>query len=249
MTRALLVLTLLVGCKRESSTQSNRAEAEQAPTSAQVRSYSDLVKQTQTGSATETRNELACAAAIPVPRRPEYTSPTNTAEHEKRYDRLLSLSGAVLVRDATDDELFGIVLDRLMKSLDEPMTMSPAERDIWLWNGYSGEVFNGGHHQFFFNSSGDDALETRGALDRIGLGDVLKIYDCALTAFPDSKPSHDRNERNNQLARWGDNQFKIFERLDSAFYAITVSTPAVGAYVRKHFADMPNVQKPHKPAR
>jgi hypothetical protein len=116
---------------------------EQAPTSAQVRSYGDLVKQTQKGSATETRNELACAAAIPAPRRPEYTSPTNTADHEKRYDQLSSRSGAALARDATDDELFGIVLDRLMRSLDEPMTMSPAERDIWLWNGYSGEVFNG----------------------------------------------------------------------------------------------------------
>lgn len=246
MTRILVVLALLVACNRESSKQSNGAEAPKAATSAQG-SYGELVKQTQAGRATETRNELACAAAIPVPRRPEY-KPLGSAENEKRYDRLSSLSGAALVRDATDDELFGVALDRLMKSLDEPMTMSPAERDIWLWNDYSGEVFNGGHHQFFFNSSGDDALDTRRALERIGLGDVLKIYDCALTAFPATKPSHDRDERNNQLARWGDNQFKIFERLDSAFFAIADSTPAVGVYVRTHFADMPNIQKPHRGA-
>jgi hypothetical protein len=244
------VLALLVGCKHESSKQRDLAEEPKAARPTQGGSYSDLVKQTQTGSATETRSELACAAAIPVPPRPDFKPPPGTAAgREKRHDRLSSLSGAALVREATDDELVGIVIDRLVKSLDDPMTMSPAERDIWLWNDYSGEVFNGGHHQFFFNSSGDAALETRGALEHIGLGDVLKIYDCALTAFPASRPSHDGDERNNQLARWGDNQFKIFERLDSAFYAITVSTPAVGAYVRTRFADMPNVQKPHRSVR
>jgi hypothetical protein len=241
MTRVLLVLALLVGCKRESSTQSKPAAA----TPAQGGSYGDLVTQTQTGSATETRTELACAAAMPVPQREEDNA---SPGDEKRYDRLSSLSGAALLRDATDDELFNVVLDRLMSSLDEPMTMSPAERDVWLWNDYAGEVFNGGHHQFFFNSSGDDALDTRGALERIGFGKVLTIYDCALTAFVASKPSRDRGERNNQLARWGDHQFEIFDRLDSAFYALAVTTPTVGAYVRKHFAEMPNIQKPRKPA-
>lgn len=136
---------------------------------------------------------------------------------EQRQATLATMTSDTLAREATPGELVSMVIDRLMRSLDDSKTLSPAERDVVLASMYEGEVNNGGHHQFFFNSRGDDAVETRDALARIGSADLLEIYDCALTAFPTGRPARDREKRNDELARWGEKQFKIFERLDSAY--------------------------------
>jgi hypothetical protein len=240
MRRLIIIALALLACKRE-----KRAEpaATATPT---VGSYQDLVESTQKGSATEARTELACTSQIRVPPKPEHatTAAASEQEFEKRQTKLAAMAGDTLVREATPDELVDIVMQRLMRSLDQPMKMSAAERDVWLAAMYDGEVNNGGHHQFFFNSSGDEAIEVRDALARIGRTDTLAIYDCALTAFPGSKPARDRAQRNEQLARWGEKQFQIFEHLDSAYYASTSWTSALDKYIRAHIADMPNARMP-----
>jgi hypothetical protein len=77
----------------------------------------------------------------------------------------------------------------------------------------------------------------------MGRTDALAIFDCALTAFPGGKPARDREQRNNQLARWGEKQFTIFDRLDSAFFASPTLYPSIDKYTRAHIGDMPHVKK------
>lgn len=245
--RRLVIAFALLACKRE-----KQSEPPAAATPG-IGSYQELVGSTQKGSATESRTELACVAQIPVVPKPEPGTTTSTSEQElekriaasdKRRAKLATMTGDTLVREATPDELVATVTDRLMRAADGSARLSPAEHDVRLVAIYDGEVNNGGHHQFFFNSSGDEAVEVREALARIGCTDVLPIYDCALTAFPGHKPSRIRERRNEELARWGDKQFRIFERLDSAYYASASCTHALDTYIRARIAEMPIARAP-----
>jgi hypothetical protein len=73
------------------------------------------------------------------------------------------------------------------------------QRAIYACTWYLCEVENGGHDQFFFNSTGmvwQDALD---GLKLIGAEPFLEIYQQALACFPESTPSFDRTERTEQL--------------------------------------------------
>lgn len=236
--RWLAIALVLLACKRD-----ERRESPVTP-APPVGSYQDLITSTQKGPATETRTELACASQIPVPARQDQDTGTSTSEEEleKRQAELAAMSSDKLAREATADELVSTVTDRLIRALEASKTLSPIERDVWLAITYDGEVNNGGHHQFFYNSTGDEALDVRDALARIGARASLAIYDCALTAFPGNQPARDGGQRNEQLARWGEKQFQIFDRLDSAYYASPSRTPALATYIRAHIAEMPNAR-------
>lgn len=228
--RPLLLALVCLGCGRD-------AAPKPVP---QGGSYKDLVTSTQTGPATETRTALACAAGIAVPARPEFAKTPITPEAwEAQHAKLAAMTVDALVRDATPNELVDTVMERLMKIYDDP-ALSPRERELLLVWLHNGELFNGGHHQFFTNSSGNDALATRSAFASMGLAEVLAIYDCALTAFPDGKPDADRQKRQDQLARWGDKQFTIFERLDEAFYGAAPPQAAMATFIRAHAAELPH---------
>jgi hypothetical protein len=59
-------------------------------------------------------------------------------------------------------------------------SLLPEERDfIVLW-WLEVEVFNGGFHQYFFNSSGDGAPEALAALDTLGASTAARILRDAL---------------------------------------------------------------------
>jgi hypothetical protein len=210
------------------------------PSAPVVGSYQELVASSQRGSATESRTELECAARMPIPPRPEPTAgaPVSQQEAVKRQAQLAAMTGDRLVREADAGELISTVLTRLTRA-DASTRLSTAEQDVLHASTYEGEVHNGGHHQFFLNSSGDVALEVRDALARIGRIDAVTLIDCAHTAFPDNKPARDRDQRNEQLARWGDKQFVIFERLDEALYASTSWTPTLDRYIRAYITEMP----------
>lgn len=76
------------------------------------------------------------------------------------------------------------------------------ERDrtiIAIWS-LIGEVGNGGFSQFFYNSSGDWAIETVEALERIGANHVARIVRSVIADFPGGSPSPDRVVRHRQIA-------------------------------------------------
>jgi hypothetical protein len=233
MRHAPLALIGIIACGRE------RSSYKPVP---QGGSYQELITSVQSGSATETRNKLDCAESIQIsPQRETPICKIRTQkqidEFNTRFDAVNAMTVARLVRDATDAELVGVVTDRLNKS-----NLLPPERNTLLVLMHDAEVLNGGHHQLFFNSSGDHAIETREALTEIELTDILAIYDCALTAFPNSRPDTDRLKRGEQLARWGAKQFEIFGQLDKAYWATSSLVPAVAAYVRRHATDFPHVE-------
>lgn len=75
---------------------------------------------------------------------------------------------------------------------------SRPQRLVWAVLWYSSEVHNGGHDQFFSNSTGmvwPDALE---GLARIGRDDLKDILDKAIARFP-AQPPRDQDEREQQM--------------------------------------------------
>ena len=99
-----------------------------------------------------------------------------------------------------------------------------------LW--YMSEVNNGGHHQFFFNSTGivwPDALE---AFREIGLPEVADIIADSGRRLGGT-PSRDRSERQAQL----DSSQAAFDDLDERLYAVDerVNLDArIAGFIRSH---------------
>lgn len=236
----------------------------------QVMPYGDLVKSAQRPGVAPTRSgeTLRCAARFghrAEPARDDAgaqsgnVEPPPGSEHgeRERMDDLLRraeqrdkvLDGLVfeeLLQQAEPGELAAAVLRRLWaaEARTPAAALTDSEKALSLWWTLDAEVNNGGFHQYFFNPSGDEAMATRDALARLGLRELLPLFDCALSAFPESTPSTDRDLRNDQLAAYGDTQFDLFEALDGAFYDLPNLDAAVEAYVRSHPKDFPAASQP-----
>ena len=87
-----------------------------------------------------------------------------------------------------------------------------------LVNEFDSQVANGGFQQYFFNSSGEYALETLGILQAVGARETAQLLEQALTVFPNSEPSQDNAQRADQVARLNDDQLKKLESLSQAYY-------------------------------
>ena len=101
---------------------------------------------------------------------------------------------------------------RYNKDLEQ---FSQPQRYIFAIQWYFAEVYNGGHDQFFFNSTGivwRDALE---GFRAIGLDSCAEILAEAASRMGGS-PSMDREERWEQQERFN----AEFDDLDSRFYAL-----------------------------
>lgn len=86
-----------------------------------------------------------------------------------------------------------------------------------IW--YQCEVNNGGHDQFFFNSTG---IVWKNALDgfrKIGFDAAAEILQEAVSLLGGT-PSFDRTERQEQLDGLSDNDYDRLGDLDSRFYDI-----------------------------
>ena len=219
---AALLIAVAVGYLRVVS-------RERAP----VGTYQELVKATQPpGPTRDGGSGLACAARFTAPP-PRPASDASVPEvslqdFERRQAELDGWPLELLLADAGPGELDAAVLRRLLQK-----TVRTAGEDrLLLHFELEGEVLNGGFHQFFFNSSGDRALETRAVVAELGPKELLAIYDCALTAFPDGKPSPDRDARNAQLAAWGGAQFEVFDALDRAVADLADLSAAREHYIR-----------------
>jgi len=89
------------------------------------------------------------------------------------------------------------------------------QRSIFAIMWYMGEVNNGGHYQFYTNSTGivwEDAMD---GFDLIGLDEGKQIIEESAKRFG-NKPSFDRTERENLL----DSIDEDFNDLDKRFYKL-----------------------------
>lgn len=97
-------------------------------------------------------------------------------------------------------------------------SLSHAERVLHHVYWLESEVNNGGFDQFFFNSSGDYALDTPTALDEIGAHHTANLVKRALDLFPGGSPSRDREQRVEQLDSMDEAIRDQFADLDSEFF-------------------------------
>jgi hypothetical protein len=152
-------------------------------------------------------------------RKPRALSSVSYAELAKQDDNVLV------------SEAFSRVLDRLYTVGFD--AMARAEQDLYLANTLESEVFNGGFHQFFSNSSGNCAMQTASALARIGDTKTAAIYSRALAVFPSGKPSEDRGERGDQMDGIP-GEFEAWSNLDDEYYAMGNSSAHVARYIRSN---------------
>lgn len=89
---------------------------------------------------------------------------------------------------------------------------------VCMWELVS-EVHNGGFDQFFFNSSGDRAVEALAALRSIGAAKTAALLADLVGRFGSAGPPRDRDARVALLRVLGPADEAAFEAADLAFYA------------------------------
>lgn len=110
--------------------------------------------------------------------------------------------------------------------------MPPSYRTAYVLIILMGEVFNGGMHQFFYNSSGAFAEYVPQALRDVGKSDAAKTVDTAIAMFPKPYPVSTEERRRvsfqHEWNAWDD-------KLDSFSDAITNEDipAALAAYARQ----------------
>ena len=123
--------------------------------------------------------------------------------------------------DSGDATTAVIELDNYLSHLSEYGerldNLSAPQRVFYLNQNLEREVNNGGFHQFFFNSSGDHADETVGALEAIGALKTAELLRGAIGKFPDGKVPKDQDER--QVLMLDTLPNSIFGDVDEKFFA------------------------------
>jgi hypothetical protein len=100
---------------------------------------------------------------------------------------------------------------------DELENLSEPQKLFYLIQNLEREVNNGGFEQYFYNSSGDNALETLSALAEIGAHRTLNILQLAINEFPNKVVPFDREERQNILDSL-ENASAAWDLLDQKFF-------------------------------
>lgn len=104
---------------------------------------------------------------------------------------------------------------------------------------YDAEVRNGGHAQYFVNSSGGNWEVAIGGLVAIGATAKAGILREATSLFGSDGPSEDNDERHRQLAGLSQQQDETLETLDRKYYACEENIEALLAQYalshREHF--------------
>jgi hypothetical protein len=121
---------------------------------------------------------------------------------------------------SADDTAFAIAMSNLVFARHESAgfeALTEAEQTVYCLDALEREVNNGGFEQFFFNSSGDTALETVAALERLGAAHTAGLVRRAVSVFPPGRPAADRDEREKQLAALPENTRDAWRALDEAF--------------------------------
>jgi hypothetical protein len=97
-------------------------------------------------------------------------------------------------------------------------SLSEAEQTfLFVW-GFGGQVDNGGLEQFFFNSTGEFAVETVNALREVGAARSAAILATAISLFGPSGVPGDLERRNDALEAFSDDAaFRMTELTEQYF--------------------------------
>src|SRR5439155_24322115 len=97
--------------------------------------------------------------------------------------------------------------------------LSPVEKVALNIVDLDGEMCNGGWHQFFTNSPGENWFDMLQSLKTIGAINTIRIFERALAVFPNSRPAQSQFERENQMQAVGPMAREQLNQLDQQYYA------------------------------
>ncbi|MGV3621201.1 MAG: DMP19 family protein [Archangium sp.] len=118
-----------------------------------------------------------------------------------RRERRATLPWKEFLKQSDDTDLMVAVGLAVELGLRDGKTLAPLEDELFvLWRS-DAEVGNGGFEQLFANQTGDYAAQMRDVLARRGFKEHLALFECALAAYPASKPSENGDERKAQLKK------------------------------------------------
>lgn len=134
----------------------------------------------------------------------------------ERRKNLIDRSLPEIARD-DPERLVGEALDRIRERKEEGSdALQPAENGYYAVFGVEMEVDNGGFHQYFLNSAGNDAALALEWLDRIGARQEREILEAACRRFPGGIVNRKRKVRLLALEKLG---VEAFSDLDHRWFA------------------------------
>ena len=139
-----------------------------------------------------------------------------------------------------DDTAFAIDMSNLVFARHEAVgfaALTEAEQTVYCLDALEREVNNGGFDQFFFNSSGDTAMETVLALERLGASHTAGLVRRAVGVFPGGRPAADRDAREKHMDALPESARELWSELTDAFCEYRDNLTALErAYVQAHRA-------------
>jgi hypothetical protein len=114
-----------------------------------------------------------------------------------------------------DDELWR----KLEASKGATDDLDPLEYAAVCLMNFQSEVYNGGLHTYFYNSSGNFAKDTPEVLRQIGAPQLAQILEEANTLFGETGPDRDIEKRRGQLESLGTDAEERLEDLTHKVYA------------------------------
>lgn len=134
---------------------------------------------------------------------------SNGKVQEAAAEALAVLSGVTNARKVVFDAVDNLGFDHL----------TLPQKHYFAVTIYDGEVNNGGHSQYFVNSSGDHWRLALEGLRAIGAGARAEILHDASALFGATGPSVDNDPRHRQLAGFTEHEDKLIDKLDSRYYS------------------------------
>ncbi|HEX3313631.1 MAG TPA: DMP19 family protein [Gemmataceae bacterium] len=112
------------------------------------------------------------------------------------------------INDFVFDRYFKVGYDKLSQ---------PQKVFVCVWE-LEGEVNNGGFDQYYFNSSGDHALDATASLETIDAKHTANLVRQVNALFGEAGPSADRFARQKQLDALDDAKRTAMNQIDREFY-------------------------------
>lgn len=135
------------------------------------------------------------------------------------------------------NEALDTVFDRGDGVTEHINRLSAEARLVYLLWCFDGEIHNGGFDQLFTNSLGNHCLEILRHLDEVGASKSYGLLLSAISWFPDSSPSQNREARWLQHESFSDEPKyqAAIDLLDTAFYKYEDDLASlVNAFVLQH---------------
>jgi len=112
---------------------------------------------------------------------------------------------------------------------------TPGQLAVYACGWYLSEVYNGGHDQFFFNSTGMVWRDALAGFRLLGATEYGTVLGQAVAQFPNSNPSLDRSERETQMEAIASD---VFDGLDQRIYDLEGAFDTYATkYILAHPAD------------